>query len=139
MSFVCSAELVLTKITLEALTYLVPNAYGSRTFGPRQLAPIDWSPWTNSPPGQTVPKNLVPMDKWSPIILVHLDKWSLEYSICPGVQAEWIRKYGDQIGWGPFVQGDQFYEDCLSRGTGSGGPEWGSNGFGTKWFAAPWP
>ena len=49
-------------------------------------------------------------------------------------------KYGDQIGWGPFVQGDQFYEDRLSRGTGSGGPEiWGSSGFGTKWFAAPWP
>jgi hypothetical protein len=47
-----------------------------------------------------------------------------------------IRKYGDRIGWGPFVQGDQifvdhfsmgilcpgdqFYGDCLSRGTGSG-------------------
>ena len=28
-----------------------------------------------------------------------------------------IWKYGDQIGWGPFVQGDQIFGDHLSRGT----------------------
>ena len=28
-----------------------------------------------------------------------------------------IRKYGDQIGWGPFVQGDQIFGDHLSMGT----------------------
>ena len=28
-----------------------------------------------------------------------------------------IWKYGDQIGWGPFVQGDQILGDHLSRGT----------------------
>ena len=28
-----------------------------------------------------------------------------------------IRKYGDQIGWGPFVQGDQILGDHLSMGT----------------------
>ena len=59
------------------------------------------------------------MDKWSPTNLVPLDKWSLEYSVCPGGQAVGIRKYGDRIGWG------------------SRGPEVrGSNGFGTKCVAA---
>ena len=44
----------------------------------------------------------------------------------------------DQIGWGPFVQGDQCYGDRLSSGTESGGPEVrGPNGFGTKCVAAP--
>ena len=28
-----------------------------------------------------------------------------------------IQKYGDQIGWGPFVQGDQIFGDHLTRGT----------------------
>ena len=28
-----------------------------------------------------------------------------------------IQKYGDQIGWGPFVQGDQIFGDHLSMGT----------------------
>jgi hypothetical protein len=38
---------------------------------------------------------------------------------------------------GPDVQGDQFYEDRLSRGTGSGGPEVReSNGFRTKCVTA---
>ena len=64
-----------------------------------------------------VPKNLVPIDKWPSTNLVPLNKWSLEYSICPGGQAEDIRKYGDQIGWGPFFQGDQILGDHLSRGT----------------------
>ena len=52
-----------------------------------------------SPHGQVVPKNSVP-----------LDKWSLEYSICPKGQTVVIRKYRDQIGWGPFVQG---YQICF--------------------------
>ena len=28
-----------------------------------------------------------------------------------------IWRYGDQIGWGPFVQGDQIFGDNLSKGT----------------------
>ena len=28
-----------------------------------------------------------------------------------------IWEYGDKIGWGPFVQGDQIFGDHLSRGT----------------------
>ena len=32
-----------------------------------------------------------------------------------------IWKYGDQIGWGPFVQGDQILGDHLSMGTEFGG------------------
>ena len=28
-----------------------------------------------------------------------------------------IWKYGDRIGWGPFVQGDQIFGDHLSMGT----------------------
>ena len=53
----------------------------------------------------------------SPTNLVPMDKWSLEYSDCPGEQAVGIRKYGDQIGWEPFVQGDQILGDHLSMGT----------------------
>ena len=80
---------------------MVPNAYGPQTFGPPQL----------------VPKNLVIMDKWSPTNLVLLDKCSLEYSICPGGQAVGIHKYEDQIGWGPFVQGDQLFGNHFSTVT----------------------
>jgi len=51
------------------------------------------------------------------------DKWSLEYSVCPGRQAVGIQKYGDQIGWGPnwlgIKSGDHF-----SRGTGSPRIKW---------------
>ena len=76
-----------------AAKHLVPNAYGPRTFGPPHLVPRLIGPSgqtvTNqfSPHGQTVPENSVPMDKWS-----------LEYSVCPRGQAVGIRKYGDQIG-----------------------------------------
>ena len=46
-----------------------------------------------------------------------MDKLSLDYSVSPGGQAVGIRKYMDQIGWGPFVQGDQIFWDHLSMGT----------------------
>ena len=65
-----------------------------------RLSPKIWSLWTNG---------LQPS--------VPLDKWSLEYSICPWGQAVGIRKYGDRIGWGPFVHGDQSFGDHLSVGT----------------------
>ena len=55
----------------------------------------------------------------------------------PGGQAEMIWKYGDQIGWGPFVRGDRSFGDHFSMGTGSWGPEvQGSNGFRTKCIEA---
>ena len=132
----------------------------SSTVGPQLIGPSGQTvPNQFGPHGQMVPKNLVPMDKWSPANLVPLDKWSIEYSVCPGGQAVGIRKYGNRIGCGLFVQGDQilgdhlsmgtefvgdhflqgdrFYGDCLSMGTGSRGPEVrGSNGFGTKCVAA---
>ena len=95
---------------------------GCDTFGPKHIwSPDIWSPTIGPqfigpsgqtvpnqfcPHGQMVPKNSVPMDKWSPTNLVPLDKWSLEYSVCPGGQAVMNWRYGDQIGWGPFVQGD---------------------------------
>ena len=82
------------------------------------MVPLDkQSPNQFGPHGQMVLKISVPMDKWSPTNLVPLDKWSLEYSICPGGQAVGILKYGDQVGRGPFVQGDQILGDHLSRGT----------------------
>ena len=84
--------------------------------------------WKNQNPGgrfgatsyTTLPisaKNSVPMDKWFPINLVPLNKWSLEYSVCPEGQAVGIRKYWDQIGWGPFFQGDQNFGYHWSLGT----------------------
>jgi hypothetical protein len=107
-----------------AVTHLVLNTYGPRTFGPPQLVPNtligpsgQTVPNYFSPLGQMVPQNLLPMDKWSPTNLVPMDKWSLEYSFRPIGQAVGIQKYRDQIGWGPFVQGDQILGDHLSRGT----------------------
>ena len=60
-----------------------------------------------------IPENSVPMDKSSQTKLVPPDKWSLKYSVCPRGQAEGIWKYGDQIGWGPFVQGDQMRRSLI--------------------------
>ena len=57
------------------------------------------------------------MDKQSPTDAVTMAKWSLDHSICPGGQAVGILIYGDQIGWGQFVQWDQIFGDCLSMGT----------------------
>ena len=57
------------------------------------------------------------MDKLSPTNLFPLEKWSQEYSVCLGGKTVGIWKYRDQIGWGPFVQGDQIFGDHLSRGT----------------------
>ena len=37
------------------------------------------------------------MEKWSTTNLVPLDRWSLEYSICPGRQAVGIPKYGIKL------------------------------------------
>ena len=68
------------------------------------------------------------MEKWSPTNLVPLDKWSLEYYICPEGQAVGIQQWGDQICWGPFDQEDQIFWDYLSMGTVCPvGPNW----FGT--------
>jgi len=52
-----------------AVTHLVPNAYGPRTSCPSGQTVLNQL----GPHGQMVPKNLVPVDKWS-----------LEYSVCPG-------------------------------------------------------
>ena len=79
------------------MTHLVPNTYGPRTFGPHLIGPS----------GQTVPNQFCPYGQMVPQNLVPLDKWSLKYYICPGAPAVMILKYGDQIGWGPFVHGDQ--------------------------------
>ena len=92
--------------------FLVPNTIAPQTFGPLQWVPLYKqsptnvcfkknsdnpqycmttvnchsfflkqtlvrSPWTDDS------QNLAFMDKLSPINLVPLDKWSLEYSICP--------------------------------------------------------
>ena len=77
------------------------------TIGPQLIGPSGQTvPNQFSPHGQMVPKNSVPVDKWSPTNFVPMDKWSLEYSFCQGGQAVGIQKYGDQIGWGLFVQGD---------------------------------
>ena len=144
-------------INFSDATHLVLNAYGPRTFGPPQ-----WGPKLLVPLDKQSPTNSVPMDRWSQKIW---SPWTnpnqfgpLEYFICPGRQAVGIQNYGDWIGWGPFlqadkifgtfcpwglnllgsfVQGDRFYGDGLSRGTGSEGLKvHGSNGFETKCVAA---
>ena len=137
---------------LKAVTHLVPNAFGPRTFGPPQLVP-NWL----VPLDKRSPTNSVPMNKWSPKIWDNLqmlistnglynsslwiffpiDKWSSNIwssgTIGPpgqmvGQMAPRIfclsrgtgcgdLEYGDQIGLGPFVQGNQIFGDHLSSGT----------------------
>jgi hypothetical protein len=139
------------------VTHLVPNTYG-------WLVPLD----------KRSPTNSVPLDKWSQKIWSPwtngLQQFGPHKQIVPRTfllsrgQTVGIQKYGDQIGWGPFVLGDQIFGDhlsmgticpwepnlmgtiCqggstfwdrLSQGTGSGGTEVrGSNGFETKCVAA---
>ena len=109
---------------ISAVTHLVSNTYGPRTFGPNWLVPprttkleVVLGPSAQtvcnqfSPHGQIILKNLGPLDKWSPTNLIPPDKWSLEYSVCPDGQAAEIRLYGDQIGWGPFVQRGWIFGD----------------------------
>jgi hypothetical protein len=78
------------------------------------------------PSGQKVPNRFGPHGQMVQPIWFPLDKWSLEYSVCPGVQALGIQKYRDRIGLGPFVQEDQicwgqFVQGDRKSGTGSPG------------------
>ena len=109
---------------------------------PHNWSPIDWSLWTNGPQPILSPWTNGPQ-KFGPHGQMVPNQFGSPGQMVPRIfclskgQAVIIWKYGDQIGWGPFVQGDQIFGDHLSRGTGSGGPEvWGSNGFGTKCVAA---
>ena len=105
---------------------------------PHNWSPIDWSLWTNGPQpiqspwtngpqkfgprGQMVPNQFGPHGQMVPRIFL----------LSRGTSCDDLEVW-DQIGWGPFVHGDQIFGDHLSMGTGSEGPEvWGSNGFGTK-------
>ena len=76
---------------------------------PHNWSLIDWSLWTNGPQPIRPPWTNGPQ-KFGP-------PGQMEYSVCPGGQAVGIQKYRVQIGWGPFVQGDQIFGDHLSRGT----------------------
>ena len=132
----------------EAVTHLVPNAYG-----PGHLVPYNCSLLTNG--SQTIqspwtnwPQKFGPYGKMVPRIF-HLYTgtgfgdpgiWGPHWlgTICPLGPNFWgPLVHGDRLWWGLFVEGDQFYGDHLSRGTESRGLEVrGSNGFGTKCIAA---
>ena len=114
-SYVCNLK--------KTMAHLVPNGYGPRTFGPPQLVP-NWL----IPLNKRSPTNFVPMDKWSPNIRSpwtngsqpiwsHWTNGPYDIPFVQGGQAVGIQKNRDQIGWGPFVQGDQIFVDHLSRGT----------------------
>ena len=89
---------------LKAVTHLVPNAFGPRTFGPPQLVP-NW---------------LVPLDKRSPTNSVPMEKWS------PKIWCPWTN--GPQPQFGP--PGQMVLRIFrLTRGKGCGhpgirGPNW---------------
>ena len=92
---------------IQAVTHLVPNAYGPWTFGP-QLIGISGQTVPNkfSPHGQMVPKNWVPMDKWSQPIW---SPWTNGPQNIPIVQ-------GDRL-WGSRDTGTKLDGDYLSKGT----------------------
>ena len=77
-------------VTSLAVTHLVPNKYGPQTFGPPQMVPKKFCLFMG-----TGCDNL---GIWGP-------NW---------LGTKLVR---DQIGWGPFVHGDQIFGDHLSRGT----------------------
>ena len=110
---------------------------GCNSFGPKPIWSPDFRSPTSCPHGQMVPKNLVPMDKWSPNNLVpnrfgppgqmvpknlvpilpnhhSLSPWTNRIFWVPFV-------HGDRIGWKPFVQRDQLIWDQL----------WGTKCLGT--------
>ena len=105
--------------------HLVPhNAMSPQLIGPSwQTVPNQFGPH-----GQVVPKNPVPMDKWSQTNLVFLNRQMVPRIFCLSKgQAVGIQKYRDRIGWGPFLYGDNFcgriivqwnlfYGNHLSRG-----------------------
>ena len=125
---------------------------------PHNGSPIDWSLWTNSPQpiwspwtdgpqkfgphGQMVPNQFGPPRQMVPRILC----------LSRGTSCDDL-KFGDQIGWGPFVQGDQIFgdhlsmgtkfDDCLSRGINfkgiicPGGREAGDQKFGDQMGSVP--
>ena len=66
-----------------------------------------------------------------------MDIWKYGTELVEDHLSRGIKFLGTICPWGPFVQGDQFHGDHLSRGKGSGGPEvQESNGLGTKCVAA---
>ena len=111
---------------------------------PRNGSPINWtlwtngiqpiqSPWTDGPPkfglhGQMVPR-IFHLYRVTGCIGLKIQGPNWLGNICPA-GPNWLGLLGTFC---PFVQVDWFYGDCLSRRTGSRGPEvWRSNGFGTK-------
>ena len=89
-----------------------------RHFVPNNWSPIDWSLRTNgSQPIQSLwtngPQKFGPHEQMVPNQFNPMDKWSLKYSICPEGQAVGIRKYKDQIGWRPFVHGEDVHFQAL--------------------------
>ena len=118
---------------------------GCDTFDPKRIwSPIYWSLWTNGPQpilspwtngpqkfgphGQMVPNQFGPPEQMVPRI----------FCLSKG-QAVMIWKYGDQIGWGPFVQWAKFlgticpWGPNLMRTVCPGGPKWGTGSPGIKW------
>ena len=65
---------------------------GYDTFGPKRIWSPTMGPQLIGPSGQTVPNQFGPHGQMVPQNLVPMDKWSLEYSVCPGGHAVWIRK-----------------------------------------------
>ena len=85
----------------------IGNFKGCDTFGPKHI----WSPdiWSSTigPPLISSLWTKSPQPILSPWTDGPKDRLSLEYFVCLGGQAVIIWKYGDQIGWGPFVREDQ--------------------------------
>ena len=106
---------------------------------PKNLVPLDkWSPSNLVPMDKWSPTNLVPLDKRSPSNFVPLDKWS------PKIWSSWTN--GPRPIWSPYFQiitacppgQTEYSRDHLSRGTKlvwdhlSRGPNfWGLNWLGT--------
>ena len=81
---------------------------------PRNWFPINWSLLTNSPQPIRSPWT-DGLQKFGHRAQMVPNQFGLPRQMVPRIfslsQAVGIRKYGDRIGWGPFVQGDQIFED----------------------------
>ena len=113
-----------------AVTHLVSNTYGPRTFGPQLIGPF-WtngpqpiqSSWTNGPQkfgpsGQMVPRTFF-LSRGTGCGDPEIRGPNWLGTICLGLPNVWGPfVYGDRISWGSFVKGDRKW------GTGSPGIKW---------------
>ena len=108
-SFSCPTVTFVNRVVTKSQCFCTTQTcwyIGCNSFGPKPIWSPDFRSPTSCPHGQMVPKNLVPLDKWSPTNLVPI--FPNHHSLPPG-QTEYSRDH--------FSRGTKLVGDHLSMGT----------------------